>query len=95
MRNRTQWTKVFARVLIAFATLAAPVAARPAQAQTFAYVADLHTSTISAIDTASNTVVATVTLAPLRSEPYGVAITPDGTRVYVTNWNVDTGDQHG
>jgi uncharacterized repeat protein (TIGR03803 family) len=34
MRNHTQWTKVFARVLIAFATLAAPGAARPAQAQT-------------------------------------------------------------
>ena len=82
MRNRTQWTKVFARVLIAFATLAAPAAARPAQAQTFAYVADPHTSTISVIDTASNKVVANVAGV---GYPWGLAITPDGSRLYVAD----------
>ncbi|MDV6278648.1 YncE family protein, partial [Rhodococcus erythropolis] len=35
------------------------------------------------IDTTSDTVTATV---PVGADPYGVAITPDGTRVYVTNF---------
>jgi len=39
------------------------------------------------IDTASNTVVATVGVG---ANPFGVAITPDGTRAYVTNGNDDT-----
>ena len=34
------------------------------------------------IDTASNTVVATV---PVENNPIGVAVTPDGKHVYVTN----------
>src|SRR5207244_5073950 len=38
--------------------------------------------TVSVIDTASDTVVATVAVG---SVPYGVAITPDGSRAYVTN----------
>ena len=38
--------------------------------------------TVSVINTASNTVVATVGVG---SFPHGVAITPDGTRAYVTN----------
>ena len=41
-----------------------------------------RSNTVSVIDTASNTVVATVAVG---SMPRGVAITPDGTRVYVTN----------
>jgi len=38
-------------------------------------------STVSVIDTATNTVVATI---PVGLDPFGVAITPDGTRAYVT-----------
>jgi len=53
-----------------------------AQAQTFAYVADLGSNNVSVIDTASNIVVATVGVGNL---PVAVAITPDGTRAYVTN----------
>src|SRR5207245_1035403 len=37
--------------------------------------------TVSVIDTATNTVVATI---PVGLDPFGVAITPDGTRAYVT-----------
>jgi DNA-binding beta-propeller fold protein YncE len=37
------------------------------------------------IDTATNTVIAT---APVGTGPQGVAVTPDGSKVYVTN----TGD---
>ena len=38
--------------------------------------------TVSVIDTATNTVVATV---PVGSFPFGVAVTPDGKHAYVTN----------
>ena len=56
--------------------------ASPAHAQTFAYVANPHTSTVSAIDIASNKVVATIADG---GYPWGLAITPDGSRVYVTD----------
>ena len=39
------------------------------------------------IDTATNTVVATIAVG---QTPFGVAITPDGTRAYVTNQNSNT-----
>jgi YVTN family beta-propeller protein len=47
-----------------------------------AYVTNEADNTVSVIDTASNTVVATI---PVRQEPNGVAVTPDGTHAYVTN----------
>ena len=61
-----------------------------AQAQIRAYVAhesDSFTAsgTVSVIDTATNTVVATIPVGPIPFAPIGIAITPDGTRVYVTN----------
>jgi YVTN family beta-propeller protein len=37
---------------------------------------------VSAIATATNTVTATI---PVGSEPFGVAVTPDGCKVYVAN----------
>ncbi|PEQ55453.1 hypothetical protein CN469_28295 [Bacillus cereus] len=40
---------------------------------------------VSVIDTNSNTVVATV---PVGNNPFGVAITPDGSFAYVTNFNI-------
>ncbi|MFI8277281.1 YncE family protein, partial [Streptomyces sp. NPDC085929] len=43
--------------------------------------------TVSVIDTATNTVTATI---PVGSLPQGVAVTPDTTRVYVTNVGSDT-----
>ena len=51
-----------------------------AQAQTRAYVALFLDNTVSVIDTATNTVVATIAVGG-----FGIAITPDGTRAYVTN----------
>jgi YVTN family beta-propeller protein len=39
-------------------------------------------NTVSAIDTATNTVIAII---PVGVGPIGIAITPDGTRAYVTN----------
>jgi YVTN family beta-propeller protein len=43
--------------------------------------------TVSVIDTASNTVVKTIVVG---LHPTGMALSPDGTRVYVTNANSDT-----
>jgi YVTN family beta-propeller protein len=51
-------------------------------ARVFAYVAGFEAGTVTVIDTATNTVVATV---PVGVGPFGVAATPDGRRVYVTN----------
>jgi YVTN family beta-propeller protein len=50
--------------------------------QPLAYVTNAADFTVSVIDTASNTVVATI---PVGSFPNGVAITLDGTQAYVTN----------
>jgi YVTN family beta-propeller protein len=46
------------------------------------FVTNDGSSSVSVIDTVSNTVTATVAVG---SEPEGVAITPDGIHVYVTN----------
>jgi YVTN family beta-propeller protein len=48
--------------------------ARPAEAAPFAYVANSGSDIVSVIDTANNTVVATVTVG---NGSYGLAITPD------------------
>src|SRR5580692_12328688 len=50
--------------------------------QTLAYVANLGSNNVSVINTANNSVVATVNVG---SQPNGIAITPDGTRAYVAN----------
>jgi YVTN family beta-propeller protein len=47
-----------------------------------AYITNLNDGTVSVIDTASNTVTATVSVGTF---PNGVAVTPDGARVYVAN----------
>src|SRR5713101_7799064 len=54
----------------------------PAQAQIHAYIVNTGSNSVSVIDAASNTVVATVSVGAL---PFGVAITRDGARAYVTN----------
>ncbi len=48
----------------------------------FAYVANSETNSVSVIDVSSNAVIATV---PVGEGPSGVAATPDGRFVYVTN----------
>jgi YVTN family beta-propeller protein len=52
-------------------------------AQSFAYVMNSGDNTVSVIATPSNTVVATVRVGIL---PVAVAVTPDGTLVYVVNY---------
>ena len=52
-----------------------------------AYITNLDASTVSVIDTTSNTVTATI---PVGSGPLGVAVTPDGSTVYVANQGDNT-----
>jgi YVTN family beta-propeller protein len=53
----------------------------------FAYITNAADDTVSIIDTATNTVTATV---PVGLSPYGVAVSSDGARVFVANYNGDT-----
>ncbi len=53
-----------------------------AGASQFAYISNAGSSTVSVIDTATNTVTATVSGF---IDPFGIAVTPDGTKVYVAN----------
>jgi uncharacterized protein (TIGR03437 family) len=55
-------------------------------AQGRAYVPNFGSDNLTVIDTSNNTVVATVAVG---SQPNQVAITPDGTRAYVTNGGGD------
>ena len=58
-----------------------------AGAAPFAYITSSLNNTVSIIDTATNTITATITGF---SSPCGIAITPDGTKVYVANYNSNT-----
>ena len=67
-------------------------ASQVACAQARVYVSNNGDNTVSEIDTSTNTVVATIRVG---SGPEGVAVTPDGTRLYVANdggavWVIDT-----
>ena len=77
-------TRLFLSILLA---IVLPVfAAANASAAPFAYVPHFWGDTVSVIDTSTNTVVETVSVG---SNPYGVAVHPAGTRVYVTNSALD------
>jgi YVTN family beta-propeller protein len=70
------------------ALLAIVLCAMPALAAPFAYVVNTNQAvvggpgSVSVIDSASNTVTATITVP---SQPTGIALTPDGVFAYVTN----------
>ena len=80
MKHTSGWLLLRVACLVSLLAMALP--ALPARAQTFAYVTNVFASTVSVIDTASNTVTATVAVG---SGPFGLAITPDGTRAYIAN----------
>ncbi|RPJ72889.1 MAG: YncE family protein, partial [Alphaproteobacteria bacterium] len=52
----------------------------------FAYITNSGNNTVSVIDTATDTVTATV---PVGTNPFGVAVSPDGSKVYVANSGSD------
>jgi YVTN family beta-propeller protein len=72
---------LFAMLAMGLALMASPAAAP------FAYVTNESDNTVSVIDMATNKVVATV---PVGSNPYGVAVTPDGKHAYVANDSSNT-----
>ncbi len=51
----------------------------------YAYITNLGSDNVSVIDLNTNAVVATI---PVGNAPYGVWVSPDGSRVYVTNRNI-------
>lgn len=81
------------RLLAALATAAGclvPLATAPAHAAAdpvFAYVANAGSDSVSVVDTATNTVTATITLG---TGPDAVAVSPDGSRLYTSNPNADS-----
>jgi len=52
----------------------------------FEYITNIGSNNISVIDTATNTIVTNVSIG---SVPSGVAVSPDGLKVYVPNWDSD------
>src|SRR5256714_15343005 len=70
--------RTLAGALLALLLLSIP----SARAAPFAYITNNGSNNVSVLDTASNTVTATVAVG---SFPTGVAVNPAGTRVYVAN----------
>src|SRR5262249_61487809 len=90
MRNRASCYPILSRVAaitlawlpaLSLGLLGVMLGSTPAVAKPFAYVTNSLSNFVSVIDTATNTVVATV---PVGSFPQGVAIPPDGTNAYET-----------
>lgn len=83
-RNYARRTQAFAALFAAMVMIG--VSAWPAQAGYFVYVVDGRND-VSIIDTATKSVVATIRVAGSAS---GIALTPDGNYVYVTNYDADS-----
>ena len=88
----TAWALRLLRALALGLLLALAVAFPQALAAPFAYIANSAGNSVSVIDTATNTVTATIPI-PVGTNPKSVAVHPDGTRVYVTNASL--GSLHG
>jgi YVTN family beta-propeller protein len=80
---RVRWAASFWTALV----LSALSGAQPMGAAPFAYVANTDSNTVSVIDTATNSVEATIRVG---KAPLAVAVSPDGTRAYVANQNAHT-----
>ena len=57
-----------------------------AGAAPFAYITNSGSNSVSVIDTATNTVTTSISVG---NNPWGAAISPDGTKVYIANLNDD------
>ena len=82
MSNRRSIIKSLLVATASLLMLAAAHTANTAQAQTFAYIPNGVSNTVSVINIATNVVVATV---PVEFNPTGVSVHPNGSRVYITN----------
>jgi YVTN family beta-propeller protein len=78
--------RVSGLLAIAAAALAGLLGSAQSLAQN-AYIANSVSDNVSVIDTATNTVTATI---PVGNSPEGVAVSPDGSKVYVANYDSNT-----
>lgn len=86
-RLRSAITAALVTGLTVLVPLPTPVSAgETRQARQVAYVTNLNGNTVSVIDVAGNTTIATI---PVGLGPTGVAASPGGTRAYVTNRSDD------
>src|SRR5260370_2844623 len=65
-------------VALMLACILAPASTRAQNA----YITNQRSNTVTVIDTAANTISATI---PVGVTPFGVAVSPNGSKVYVTN----------
>ena len=91
-RPRSPWgtgrsLRMSGLLAIAAVAIAGLIGSAQALAQN-AYITNTPANTVSAIDTSTNTVIATI---PVGNVPYAVAVSPDGSRAYVANQNDNTG----
>src|SRR5262245_66659769 len=91
MRNRANCYPILSKVAaftlswlpaLSLGLLGVMLVSTQVEAKPFAYVTNNLSNNVSVIDTSTNAVVATV---PVGSRPNEVAITPDGTHVYVAS----------
>ena len=90
--NKIQILDTTTNTLTATITANSPFGSTASPDGTSLYVANGSTNTISVINTATNTVSGTI--ATGTTLPYKVAITPDGTRLFVTSigsWSTPAG----
>jgi YVTN family beta-propeller protein len=85
MPSATAWRSLSRGCLVCWLGMA--LMAVPAQAQPFAYVTNSSSSSVSVVNTATNSVTATIGVG---SRPIGVTFSPNGSRIYVTNSGSDT-----
>jgi YVTN family beta-propeller protein len=77
MHSNNSWVRGFMALFAIVLATGLALAACPAEAAPFLYVANGNDNTVSVIDTATNTVVGSP--IAVGSGPIGVAVTPDGT----------------
>ena len=75
-------TKLKLTLLAAVATLSLTNLGSTGTLAQNAYVTNSSSDTVSVIDTNANSVIATISVG---NEPFGVAVTSDGRRVYIAN----------
>jgi len=65
----------------------ATITVTPVNKQSYAYIPNTDASSVSVVDLAANQTIATI---PVGQSPIGVAISPDGAKVYITNQQSST-----
>ena len=73
---------IFLVLILMLSTASAATAQSTSNTARYAYITNSGSTTVSVIDTSSNTVKATVNVG---YNPYGVAVSPDGTKVYIAS----------